>query len=112
TYRGLSRFVNGAFINDSEQSVLSGTHIRSFYEDKDGVLWVGTYDSGLSRWEDGKITSYNTRNGLYNNGAFRIFEDQRGSLWMSCNRGIYRVSKKELTDFAEGKIKYITSVSY
>ncbi len=31
---------------------------------------------------------------------------------MSCNRGIYRVRKQELIDFAEGKTKAITSVAY
>jgi signal transduction histidine kinase/CheY-like chemotaxis protein/HPt (histidine-containing phosphotransfer) domain-containing protein len=31
---------------------------------------------------------------------------------MSCNKGIYRVSKKELNDFAEGRVKSLTSVAY
>jgi signal transduction histidine kinase len=31
---------------------------------------------------------------------------------MSCNRGIYRVRKQELNDFADGKIKAITSIGY
>jgi signal transduction histidine kinase len=31
---------------------------------------------------------------------------------MSCNRGIYRVRKQELNDFAEGKISTVTSVAF
>jgi hypothetical protein len=31
---------------------------------------------------------------------------------MSSNRGIYRVRKQELNDFAEGKLRSITSVAY
>jgi len=52
------------------------------------------------------------RDGLFNNGAFQILEDARGNLWMSCNRGIYRVSKQELNDFAEGRRSTIVSVAY
>jgi signal transduction histidine kinase len=46
------------------------------------------------------------------NGVFGILEDDAGNLWMSCNRGIYRVSRRELNDFAEGKTRSITSVVY
>ena len=68
--------------------------------------------AGLGRLKDGKFTRYTERDGLFNNGVFQILEDGRGNLWMSCNRGIYRVSKQELNEFAEGKRKTITSVAY
>src|SRR5258708_8463007 len=34
------------------------------------------------------------------------------NLWMSCNRGIYRVSKKDLNDVGDGRISFINCVSY
>jgi hypothetical protein len=76
------------------------------------VLWLGTYDGGLGRLQNNKFTWYTERNGLFNNGVFQILEDSRGYLWMSCNRGIYRVSKQELTEFALGKRRRISSISY
>lgn len=91
---------------------LPGTHIRTIYEDEDGTFWFGTYDSGLSRFKDGKFTNYSSRNGLYSDGVFQIIEDGRGNFWMSSNQGIYRVSKQQLNDFADGKLSAITSVSY
>jgi hypothetical protein len=39
-------------------------------------------------------------------------EDDAGALWMSCAKGIFHVGKKQLTDFAEGKIPAVTSVAY
>jgi signal transduction histidine kinase len=36
----------------------------------------------------------------------------RGNLWMSCNRGIYRVRKEELNAFAAGRRSSITSIAY
>lgn len=96
----------------NESNGLAGNHIRSIFEDSDSVLWIGTYDSGLSRLKDGEITNYNTSNGMFSNGVFAILEDNRGNFWMSSNQGIYRVSKKELNDFADGKISKITSTAY
>jgi len=52
------------------------------------------------------------REGLFNNGVFKILEDRRGYFWMSSNRGIYRVSKQQLNDVARGKSKGVTSISY
>ena len=96
----------------NETNGLAGNHIRSIYEDADGTLWIGTYDSGLSRLKNGKITNYNTSNGMFSNGVFAILEDNRGFFWMSSNQGIYRVSKQELNNFADGKISKITSTAY
>ena len=50
--------------------------------------------------------------GLSSNGVFCILEDDRGWFWMNSNQGIYRVSKQELNDFADGKIKSLTSIAY
>jgi ligand-binding sensor domain-containing protein len=86
--------------------------VRSLYEDREGTLWIGTYDAGLYRFREGRFTAITTREGLFNNGVFQILEDERGYLWISCNLGIYRVSKKELDDFAEGRAARITAIPY
>jgi signal transduction histidine kinase/ligand-binding sensor domain-containing protein len=112
TRGGLSRFEDNKFISFTEQNGLSSNHIRALYEDGEGVLWIGSYDGGLARLSDGKFTRYTVAEGLFNNGVFSILEDKRANLWMSCNRGIYSVSKQQLNDFADGKIQAINSVSY
>ena len=96
----------------TESNGLPSNAIRSLYEDRDGVLWIGSYDGGLGRFEKGRFTKYTVGDGLFNNGVFQILEDSHGNLWMSCNRGIYRVSKRQLNDFAAGKTSRITSISY
>jgi signal transduction histidine kinase len=50
--------------------------------------------------------------GLFDNGVFHISEDRHGNFWISCNRGIYRVSRQELNDFADGKISRVNSIAY
>ena len=111
-YGGLSKFENGKFTTFTKNDGLVGNYVRTIYEDARGVMWIGTYDEGLSRFADGKFTNYKEENGLYNSGVFAIEEDDRGNFWISSNRGIYRVKRQELEDFAAGKIAKLNSVGY
>jgi signal transduction histidine kinase len=112
SYGGLTHYENGQFKSWAEKDGLPGRTVRALKQDDDGTLWIGTYDGGLGRFKDGKFTTYTKNDGLFDNGVFQILEDDFGWFWMSCNRGIYRVRKQELQDFAEGKINTITSISY
>lgn len=112
TFDGLEQFKDGKFINFNSIENSPKGFVRTIYEDADGVLWFGTYGDGLVRYKDGKFFNYRVEHGLFNNGVFAILEDKRGNFWMSSNRGIHRVSKQELNDFADGKIPKLNSVSY
>jgi len=107
----MNRPLSQTALTFTEKDGLAGT-IRTIYEDGDGTFWIGTYDSGLSRFKDGKLTNYTTANGLFSNGIFQILEDGRGNFWMSSNQGIYRVNKQQLNDFADGKISAVTSTVF
>ncbi len=61
---------------------------------------------------DGKFQVFGTKDGLLSDVVFQILEDSRENLWVSCNKGIFRVSKHDLDDFAAGKIPRIPCVSY
>jgi diguanylate cyclase (GGDEF)-like protein len=111
-FGGLSRYQDGTIVNFTTRDGLVGSYVRSIYEDRDGTLWIGTYNEGLSRFKDGRFVNYTAAQGLFNNGAFAIEEDARGNFWISSNRGIYRVRRQELNDFADGKITRINSVGY
>ncbi|MGA8593318.1 MAG: two-component regulator propeller domain-containing protein [Bryobacteraceae bacterium] len=111
-YGGLCHMRGGKFQCWSEADGLPGNSIRALYQDANRVLWIGTYDAGLGRLANGRFTRYTTREGLFDNGVFQTLEDSEGNLWMSSNRGIYRVRKRELNDFAAGKIRTIHSVNY
>jgi signal transduction histidine kinase/ligand-binding sensor domain-containing protein len=112
TYGGLAALKDGRFTAWTTKDGLASNHVRSIYEDADGVLWIGTYDGGLSRLRDGKFFNYTIDNGLFNNGVFCILEDRHQNFWMSSNRGIYRVNRQELNDFAAGKLAQINCLAY
>lgn len=109
---GISKYENGRFTSFTESDGLPSNSVRALYEDREGVLWIGTYDGGLGRYVDGQFTRYTTREGLFNNGVFQILEDEAGHFWMSSNRGIYRVSRQELNEFAAGRRQVINSIPY
>ena len=111
-YGGLSSLYNGQIQAWTDKAGLVSNTIRALYEDADGVLWIGTYDAGLGRFENGRFTKYTVREGLFNSGVFQILEDSRANFWMSSNQGIYRISKKQLNDFAAGKTRAVTSIAY
>ena len=111
-FGGLSLYADGKFTNYTVKEGLVGNYVRSIYEDAEGTLWIGTYGEGLSRFKGGRFVSYTVADGLFNNGVFAIREDKAGNFWISSNRGIYRVKKRALNDFADGAIGKFTSVGY
>ncbi len=91
---------------------LAGTFVRSLYFDPQETLWIGTRGNGLFRLRDSELTHYTTESGLYSDVVYQILEDARGNLWMSCNQGIFRVSKQQLDELARGAIANLHSTVY
>lgn len=96
----------------TEADGLAGNYTRSLYEDADGVIWIGSYDGGITRVKDGRLSRITMNDGLFSNGIFCFLEDNHGWIWMNSNQGIFRVRHQELNDFADGKIKSVTSIAY
>ena len=112
TLGGLSEFKDEKFTTYTTRDGLSSGVVISLHEDADGALWIGTSGGGLNRLKQGKFTAYTTRNGLPDDVVYSILEDRQNSLWLGSNKGIFRVNKNELDDFANGKVGSITSVLY
>jgi ligand-binding sensor domain-containing protein/signal transduction histidine kinase len=118
---GLSRWDRGHFTNFRTNSGLSDNSVLAMYEDREGNFWIGTGNGGLNRMRAGKVsstgaplqfTAYTTKQGLFSDEILSILEDDRGWLWMSCSRGIFRVQKRDLDELDQGKIKSLTSIAY
>jgi len=112
TQGGIAHVAHGSIQAFTERDGLGNDYVRSLYLDTDETLWIGTYDGGLTRYKAGRFTRYTTADGLFDEGVFQILDDERGNLWMSSNRGVYRVSKSDLNAFADGSISAVSSVSY
>ena len=102
TYDGLNKVIIDT--NDSQREVIqfkrfkfdkinpesiSNNNIYNIYEDKNGLLWIGT-NIGLNKFdrENNKFSSYTEKDGLPNNIINGILEDSSGNLWLSTNKGL------------------------
>jgi len=105
---GINVFSNGVF---RVVGGFSSAKAWVFHEDADGVIWVGT-DTGLNRYERGRVFVFTQKHGLFDDFVNHLVEDNAGMFWISCNRGVYRVSRKELNEVAAGRARTVNHVAY
>jgi len=71
---------------------------RSVYQDKQGVIWIGTA-SGFASYRDGKLVPWSSLDGR-RLGAVRSFaEDGRGRLWVAAGKDLLLMQNGHLTRF-------------
>jgi ligand-binding sensor domain-containing protein/signal transduction histidine kinase len=73
-------------------------------EDPDGVLWCGTLGGGLIRLQAGTATAFTMREGLPDSTVYQILDDGEGWLWLTCNRGVFKVGRTELEQLARREL--------
>jgi ligand-binding sensor domain-containing protein/signal transduction histidine kinase len=109
---GLTRWEGGKFSRLTTQGGPSTNWVNALYLDRDRTLWVGTRGGGLYHSKAGKWAAYTTRQGLFSDEIYEIVEDDYGCLWMSCRKGIFRVSKKQLDEFDRGVTHVISCTAF
>ncbi len=112
TYGGLARVSSDGVATWTAANGLSSDRIRCLHEDSSGALWIGTYDGGLNRFAGGRFTHIGKSDGLYDNGVFAILEDGDDRFWMSCNRGVYAVPRRDLDAFAAGSARRVACLAW
>jgi diguanylate cyclase (GGDEF)-like protein len=112
TYGGLSRFGGEEFTTLTTKDGLPSNLVRCLYRDADGVLWIGTYGGGLARLRKGHVTAFTSHDGLFTDVAYGLVEDGARNLWISSNKGVYRVSKRELDEHARTPGSPIRSIAF
>lgn len=73
-------------------------NFHHFYQDADGVFWLGTAGGGLIRWDTktGEKRLFSRTSGLLNNVVYAVYEDDYGHLWLPTDLGIAQFDKKSL----------------
>jgi PAS domain S-box-containing protein len=99
---GIFRVKDGACQHWSAAEGLSDPIVQSVCEDQDGVVWAGLL-SGIVRLKDNHIRLINRKNGLFDDNIYAIVPDDLGNLWVDSGRGIFRVVRQTMNDFADGK---------
>ena len=103
---GFFRVKDGKFQQWSIPDGLIGNKVYYITEDSDGTIWVGL-STGIARLKNGHVKSITHNDGLYDERIYALIPDDYGYFWASSGHGIERLSKKNLNDFADGKVQQI-----
>ena len=58
------------------------------FEDRDGVIWVGTYGAGIARLENDVLKTYRQEEGFLDRRGWSIAGDRDGGLWIGTRGGL------------------------
>jgi ligand-binding sensor domain-containing protein len=102
---GLNKYDGYTFTvmrNDPDNpNSLSHNNITCLFEDKAGILWVGTNNGGLNRYDPntGSFIHYrhdpNDPHSISNDVILAICEDRYGTLWIGTADGLNRIVKTD-----------------
>jgi len=98
---------------DNDPSSLSYNYVRSLYEDKEGVLWVGTGLAFDTRTKEGGLNRFNKETGtftryvhdpkdphsLMSNKIRALFEDSKGNFWVGTDGDGLHIMNREKGNF-------------
>lgn len=69
---------------------LLGRTVVNALEDRDGAVWIATWDGGLNQLLDGPFTSFNVHQGVAHNTVRTALVARNGTLWIGGNGGLQR----------------------
>lgn len=86
-------------LNENSSDKNKHTRITALYEQKNGILWIGTFDRGLIKYqrEQGIIKTYTTQDGLPIDYITGIIDDDHGNLWVSTTIGVTKFDPNKET---------------
>jgi ligand-binding sensor domain-containing protein/signal transduction histidine kinase len=93
--RGAARMRNGCAVPGP---ALPAVPMRSLVEESDGSLWIGTMGQGLIRFRNGVTSWFTSSTGLPDNTVNVVFEDREENLWIGCEDGLVRLTKRSGTN--------------
>ncbi len=61
--------------------------VTSIHEDREGILWIGSFNRGMSRYDGETFQIFTTEHGLTHFVVRNIYEDREGTLWIGIQFG-------------------------
>jgi ligand-binding sensor domain-containing protein len=97
TMDGLVRFDGVHFVvfNRSNTPGILGNRYDSLYCTSSGEFWAGTESSGVTRYRQGRFTTFTTQQGLPSNVVLGVAGDDRGGIWALSDASILQWNEEE-----------------
>src|SRR5262249_42714054 len=72
---------------------LAQNSVYAVYQSRDGTVWAGTLNGGVSELRNGHFTTYTTADGLASDTVSSIAEDADGTMWFGTPNGLTSMLK-------------------
>ena len=95
---GLLRLDSSGLVHYGVTNGLAGDEVHAIYQSRDGAIWVGT-STGLSRYENGRFSTYRRQQGLLSDLVRALHQDRAGHLWIATGAGLNRLSGGTMDNF-------------
>lgn len=77
----------------TEAEGLAQNGVYAVHESRDGTVWAGTLNHGVSRFRAGRFTTFTTSDGLASDIVTAIAEGSNGTMWFGTANGVSALSQ-------------------
>jgi PAS domain S-box-containing protein len=91
---GVYRICGGVADHYGVSDGLSGNGVTSFFEDREGNIWVAT-DGGLDMFRDTALISYTTRQGVSDSHFYSVMALRNGAVWIGTGDALNILRKQD-----------------
>jgi ligand-binding sensor domain-containing protein len=107
TNNGLFRIQNEVIKVFNTYNGLSANTVRTIFEDAENNLWIGTVGGGLCKIKNDSVYHFQSLMNVLSADVFCLTLDNDDNFWITSNRGIYEINRKNLLAYAKGEVETI-----
>ena len=107
----LYRLAGGNVQHFGREQGFRSSDVYTLFVDGKGQLWIGS-TTGLSWFQDGRIHTVNSQQGLPADQVFAILEDSYNRLWTLGFAGVAAIDKNSLMEWASGARSKLNPIVY
>ena len=108
---GLFRIDGRKVQHFGQRDGLPSSDVFTVFVDRQGALWIGSR-GGLSWFQDRRIRTVSSEQGLRSDLVLSILDDSYDRIWFFGHVGIGAMEKKNLRDWAAGRLRQLNPVFY
>ena len=82
---------------------LGSASVYAVHESRDGTVWAGALGGGVSRFREGRFTSYGVRDGLASDTVTSIADGADGTTWFATPNGLSALSGERWRTYTDGR---------
>ena len=100
---GIHRFVDGKTEPYSPLGTARQLRARRLLRDRDGGLWIGTFNQGLLHVHKGRTDVFTPSDGLTSERVNALVEDREGNIWVATRSGLDHFSDFAVATFSKNQ---------